>query len=289
MKLTAETTIKSDVETVWRYTQTPALHVRWDLRFTDIEMLGDGSDAGAKRFRYATRIGFGKIIEGWGETTGDGTTSALKFGSHDPKSLISEGSGSWTYRPIDGMTHFSTIYDYSTRYGPVGRVFDSLLFRPLMIWATRWSFDRLRLWIEAGIAPELSLKIWLAKVAARISLACVWIHEGLVPKLLFVSQSEVDLVHRSGVYFADPRLTLNTLGMLEILFGLWLITGRLERQSVVLAAIGIVILAALVAINQPQSLTDPFGGISKNLGLLGCAAVCWLLAPIAPSAKQMKK
>src|SRR5437899_6028666 len=39
MKLTAETLIKSDRDTVWRLSQTPHLHTRWDLRFTDIEYL----------------------------------------------------------------------------------------------------------------------------------------------------------------------------------------------------------------------------------------------------------
>jgi hypothetical protein len=36
-----------------------------------------------------------------------------------------------------------------------GRVFDRLVFRPLMGWATAWSFDRLRLWIERGLEPEV--------------------------------------------------------------------------------------------------------------------------------------
>lgn len=30
------------------------------------------------------------------------------------------------------------------------------MFHPLIGWATAWSFDRLRLWIERGIPPEVS-------------------------------------------------------------------------------------------------------------------------------------
>src|SRR5437870_6385440 len=141
MKLTAETLIKSDRETVWRLSQTPLLHARWDLRFTDIEYLPRESSAEPQRFRYATRIGF--AVKGWGETIGDPerSTSALRFGSTDAKSIIREGTGSWTYSEQAGTVRFSTVYDYTIRHGWFGRVLD-LLFRPLMIWATRWSFDR---------------------------------------------------------------------------------------------------------------------------------------------------
>lgn len=289
MKLTAETIIRGTPETVWHYTQTPDLHVQWDLRFTEIELLDSQKSSDTpKRFRYATRIGFGVTIEGWGETIGDGTASALKFGSDDPKSLIVKGSGSWTYRAVDGGTHFSTIYDYETRYGLAGSVFDNLVFRPLMIWATRWSFDRLRLWIENGTPPDVSFKLWLAKIVTRSCLACVWLWEGLIAKLICVRASEVALVTRSGLYFADARLTLNALGLVEVLFGLWLLTGRAERLTAGLSAAGIVLLGGLVAVLQPESLWDPLGGISKNLGLLGCTVAIWLLSPLAPSARQVK-
>src|SRR5437870_1297495 len=92
VKLTAETSIRCDLETIWRLTQTPEQHVRWDARFTEIKYLPRASPDVPQRFRYATRIGFGKSIEGWGETVGeqDGRASALRFGSDDPKSLIGE-------------------------------------------------------------------------------------------------------------------------------------------------------------------------------------------------------
>jgi hypothetical protein len=36
-----------------------------------------------------------------------------------------------------------------------------------MGWATAWSFDRLRLWLERGITPERALVHWLAELAVR--------------------------------------------------------------------------------------------------------------------------
>ena len=47
------------MDDLWRLTQTPELHRRWDLRFTDIEYLPRPDEAEPQRFLYATRIGFG--------------------------------------------------------------------------------------------------------------------------------------------------------------------------------------------------------------------------------------
>ena len=58
-KLTDETTIACEPEVLWRMTQEPFQHVRWDLRFTSIEGLSDDYNWRPRRFRYVTRIGMG--------------------------------------------------------------------------------------------------------------------------------------------------------------------------------------------------------------------------------------
>ena len=83
------------LEQVWKYSQTPDLHERWDLRFTDIEYLPRADDNEPQRFRYATRIGFGLAINGEGESIGEraseeSRSSALRFWSDDGRSLIRE-------------------------------------------------------------------------------------------------------------------------------------------------------------------------------------------------------
>ncbi|HLF79129.1 MAG TPA: hypothetical protein VJB57_16735, partial [Dehalococcoidia bacterium] len=86
MSIYIETCIRASMDEVWRLTQTPELHQCWDVRFTSITYLDRADDVEPQRFRYATRIGLGLEIEGWGETVGervDGRrrTSALQFGS----------------------------------------------------------------------------------------------------------------------------------------------------------------------------------------------------------------
>ncbi len=288
--LTAAIEIRSTLEEVWEKSQIPDQHVRWDIRFTDIEYLPKRDVNAPQQFLYATRIGFGLAIKGRGETIGqaDRQGSALRFWSDDPKSLIREGSGGWMYRPSLTGAHFSTVYDYDVRYGAVGGCFDACLFRPLMVWATRWSFDRLRLWMERGIEPELSLRLWVAKVVTRVCLGGVWIYEGCVPKIWNVSPSEIALVYRSSLYWHTPELTLKLLGLAEIAFGLWLLTGIFERRMVVVSTFALISIASMVVFVEPSALANPFGGISKNLGLLACAVCVWILSPIVPQARRAR-
>jgi len=159
-----ETHICGALEELWAKTQQPALHQRWDLRFTKISYLPRPDPAAPQRFRYTTQIGFGLAISGEGETTatreesGGRRTSALTFWSDNPLSLIRRGAGYWQYTPTPNGVRFVTRYDYEVRFGAAGRLLDRLLFRPLMGWATAWSFDRLRLWVEDGIPPEAWLR-----------------------------------------------------------------------------------------------------------------------------------
>ncbi|MEV7691244.1 hypothetical protein ACFW1F_22835 [Streptomyces bungoensis] len=172
MGLYIETRIGADLDDLWARTQDPAQHQRWDLRFSEITYL-PGAEGGPRRFRYAARVLPLLTLSGTGVAAGekqrpDGTrTSALRFACPHPLSLLAEGSGYWRYVPESDGVRFLTGYDYRPRWGAFGAVADRLLFRPLMGWATAWSFDRLRLWLERGITPERALVNWLAELAVR--------------------------------------------------------------------------------------------------------------------------
>lgn len=135
MGLYIEARIRADLDDLWTRTQEPSHHQRWDLRFTRITYL-PRAEGEPQRFRYATRVLPGLTVAGTGVSAGererpDGTrTSALRFSSPHPLSLLAEGSGYWRYLPDgDGVT-FLTGYDYRPRWGRVGAVTDRLLFRP---------------------------------------------------------------------------------------------------------------------------------------------------------------
>lgn len=176
---------RSDVDRLWALTQDPAQHSRWDVRFGRIEPTATGE------FTYR-RFG----VRGTGTHAGErrsadgGATSALTFACSNPLSPIVVGSGYWRYRPLLGDhgpagTSFETGYDYRARGGGVDRV-----FRPLMAWGTAWSFDRLRLWADRGIAPEVSAAVALLDAGARLALVTLvgllGLSFGAVPALVAI-------------------------------------------------------------------------------------------------------
>ncbi|MGW6268239.1 hypothetical protein [Streptomyces sp. NPDC055060] len=173
MSLYVEARIDADLDELWAYTQEPSRHQRWDLRFTEIDYL-PRVPGEPQHFRYGTRVLPFLTLAGTGVSAGeklraDGTrTSALRFASPHPLSLLREGSGYWRYVPDpDGGIRFLTGYDYRPRWGRFGALADRAVFRPLMGWATAWSFDRLRLWLERGITPERLLLHAVAETGVR--------------------------------------------------------------------------------------------------------------------------
>ncbi|MGI5437850.1 hypothetical protein ACQEV4_10550 [Streptomyces shenzhenensis] len=172
MGLYVEARVRADLDALWDRTQDPAQRPRWDLRFTEITRL-PGAEGEPRRFRYATRVLPFLRISGTGISAGekerpDGTrASALRFATPHPLSPIVGGGGYFRYVPDGDGVRFLTGYDYRPRGGVLGALADRLLLRPLVGWATAWSFDRLRLWLERGITPERALRNWLAELLVR--------------------------------------------------------------------------------------------------------------------------
>ena len=219
MSIYVEIRIRGDMDELWRRTQDPGLHERWDLRFTDIGYLPRPDETAPQRFRYATRIGFGLAHSRSGrerrqrDGAGGERVSALKFWSRDAKSLIREGSGYWRYVPTPDGIRFLTWYDYRTRFGLPGRLLDAAVFRPLMGWATAWSFDRLRLWIEQGIDPAGCGQRAVIHAVARLGIALVFLYHGLVPKLLVPGPDELAMLLAAGVPASAADRALIVIGL----------------------------------------------------------------------------
>jgi hypothetical protein len=289
-----ESTISGTMDDIWRLTQTPELHGRWDLRFTDIRYLPRTDGKGPQRFLYATRIGFGLVIQGEGETVGqrDGPngehTSALRFWSEDPKSLIREGSGYWRYIPTGDGLRFLTSYDYQVRFAVFGRIFDRIVFRPLLTWATAWSFDRLRLWIEKGIDPAVSLQRSLIHLLARSALAFVWLYQGLVPKVLSRQPDELIMIQQSGFSAASASQVVQVIGWSELIFGLVILRFPQHRWHFVLI-ISLMILGTIgIAINSPEFIPAAFNPVILNTLMIALSLVGLLASRDLPSAVRCK-
>ena len=88
-------------------------------------------------------------------------------------------SGTGISRTTPDGIRFLTWYDYRTRFGRPGALFDRWLFRPLIGWATAFSFDRLRLRLERGLYPAEAMRQALVHLIARLSLATIFAFQGM--------------------------------------------------------------------------------------------------------------
>jgi uncharacterized membrane protein YphA (DoxX/SURF4 family) len=289
-----EIAIAGSIDDVWTRTQEPALHERWDLRFTAIEYLPRPDPGVPQRFLYATRVGFGLAIAGEGQSVGshDGPggvrTSALEFWSEDRRSLIRRGSGYWQYVPAPGGVTFLTWYDYKTRFGLAGRALD-LVFRPLLGWATAWSFDRLRLWIERGIDPAVSLQRSLVYATARLAVAGVFLWHGLVPKLLFRHPDEAVMLTDGGADAFTAQLGVTAAGVAEVALAVLLVL--CWRSRVLLAGVIVLMLAAIVLVAwfSPRFLAAAFNPVTLNGCVIALSAIALLSARDLPSASRCRR
>lgn len=295
MSIYVEILIRTNMDELWRLTQTPEVHARWDLRFTDIEYLPRLDDSLPQRFLYRTRIGVGLEIAGEGETVGtydDGRgcrSSALRFWSNDPRSLIHDGSGYWKYADSKNGIRFLTRYNYRTRFGLIGALVDRMAFRPLMVWATAWSFDCLRLQIENGIDPALSRLRTGLHTLTRLALAFVWLYQGLVPKLLFRDPVELAILQHTHLMHGFEGSALNLIGIAEILFGIALLVNWRSRQLLVVNNILMIVLAGGALVSRPALFVAPFNPVVLNLAMAVLAAIGLWVGYDLPSARNCRR
>lgn len=289
-RIYVEHRIRVPLEAIWSHTQDPDFHERWDMRFTEIDYLPRPDPAVPQRFRYATQLAFGVAVIGEGETIGerdltDGSrASVLRFASDQGRSLIREGRGYWKYIPTPDGVRFLTSYDYETRYGMFGRAVDRAAFRPLMGWATAWSFDRLRLWLEQGIEPAQAARQALAHGVARVGLAAIFAYHGVVPKLLGPDRGEVDLMTAAGVPAQLVSPAIAVLGVLELAFAVVLLAGWHRALPSYLAIVFAIGATAVVALTTFPTLGAAFNPVTLNLGVLCLAVIDRLTLDGIPAA-----
>lgn len=286
-----ETSINHTVDEVWARTQSPEIHQRWDVRFTKITYL-EAVGNEAQQFVYSTTVAPGLAVSGRGEALGerhrsDGTAySGLKFWSDHPVSLIKEGAGYWRYVPTPTGVRFLTRYEYRVRWGLVGRTLDRLFFRPVFGWATAWSFDRLRLWIERGVTPERSRNQTLAHLMSVLTLAFVWIYHGIIPKLLYPDAGELDLLRTAGAGFGNARLVLTLLGLGEAVFGLVILRWWRQRWPFLLTLLAMPALTLGALAGDRAAFVRPFNPVTLNLALMALAGIALFTRDDLPSGRS---
>lgn len=288
------TEMKTTIEKLWEYTQEPDLHTEWDARFTEISYL-EKKEGEPQKFLYKTKIGFGLEIGGEGESIGEirketgERISSLKFWTDNTLSLIRIGRGYWKYTPHKECIHFETQYDYDTRYGRIGNVIDSYMFRPLLGWATAWSFDALKLWLEKGLHPSLLIRRTMTYWLVCFLFAFVWIYQGIVPKIIFSHPEEVKMLSLLIGSNESSVFILKMIGILEIIFGAIWVLPLPKRKIFIMHIVMLIALTIAAGWTNIASFTEPFNPITLNLLLIGLSIVGYLNSFDLPSAKNCKR
>ncbi|WP_227938833.1 DoxX-like family protein [Alkalihalobacillus deserti] len=288
-----ETLINSDIEKVWGYTQDPEIHQQWDLRFSNIDYLPKEKENDPQRFLYKTNIGFGISIAGKGESIktihkDDERMSSLKFWTDHPLSLIEEGSGYWKYVTTDSGIKFFTQYDYKTRFGYVGRIIDQL-FKPLMGWATAWSFDCLRLWLEKEIPPRISFIRSIIHFISSFVLAFIWIYQGLVPKVLYQEAGELALLEGTGWFQGQEGLFLYALGTIQIIFGLLFLRFSRTKLLHIINILALLCLGFGALMSQGIVFAAPFNPTTITIAMIGYSVIALVNIRDLPNASNCKR
>lgn len=286
-----ESRVRAPIDRLWEATQDPARHQRWDVRFGRIDSL-PRVDGEPQRFTYATTIGPGFTVAGTGESLGDrdrpdGTRwSGLTFRADDRRSIIDHGSGYWRYLPTDDGVRFLTRYDYRPRWGRVGEALDRRAFRPLFGWATAWSFDRLRLWLEDGTPPERSRDLAVAHAAAVVGLAGVFAYQGVVPKLWKVDRDEVAIWRGLGLGPSGARRAVRAAGAVEAVFAVVTVARSDRRWPSVVALAAMPALAVGAAVSDRSILRRAFNPASLGVAVAALAGVALATRDGRPSGRR---
>ncbi|ADY21141.1 DoxX-like family protein [Bacillus paranthracis] len=286
--------MNTTMEKLWEYTQEPHIHTEWDARFTEISYL-EKQEGEPQKFLYKTKIGFGLEIAGEGESIGEirketgERISSLKFWTDNTLSLIQIGRGYWKYTPCKEHIHFETQYDYDTRYGRIGNVIDFYMFRPLLGWATAWSFDALKLWLEKGLHPRLLIRKTMTYWLVCFLFAFVWMYQGIFPKIIFSHPEEMKMLSASIDSTGNNIAILKVIGMLEIIFGIIWIFPVPKQKLFILHIFMLIALTIVAGFTNIVSFTEPFNPITLNVLLMGLSIVGYINSFDLPSAKNCKR
>jgi uncharacterized membrane protein YphA (DoxX/SURF4 family) len=117
----------------------------------------------------------------------------------------------------------------------------------------------------------------------RISVAAVWLYEGLWCKLLGQVKSQIEVVTavpKLGAKFGAPFLKL--LGVVETLLAIWVIVGLAPVECAIVQAALLVVLNINGLLWARHMIHDPGGMVVKNIAFLLLVWVCAALSGARP-------
>ena len=112
-----------------------------------------------------------------------------------------------------------------------------------------------------------------SKSVARWTVAFVFLYHGLVPKLLLVHPSEVDLVSATPTMGLDPVLLVRLAGVAEVALALMIVVFWQRAWPLYLAALALVFLMVATLVFVPAISVAAFNPVSLTVTTL---ALTWI-------------
>ena len=112
---------------------------------------------------------------------------------------------------------------------------------------------------------------WLA----RYTLGFIFIYHGLVPKILFLSQTELAINQAHAFLGVAPERIALFGGVAEIVLGLLIVLYRQSIWPVLLAMLGLALLLLDIMLMMPQLLVEAFNPVTINIAGLVLGWIAW--------------
>ncbi|WP_228259947.1 DoxX-like family protein [Acinetobacter sp. ANC 4779] len=102
----------------------------------------------------------------------------------------------------------------------------------------------------------------------QITLAVLWIYQGLIPKILFQSSAEITIWQSMGLALHLAKICVSLSGMIEIMFGCTFLIWQRAVFIHQLNILGLSGLLLLIIVTDPIQLTTAFNPVVMNIAMI---------------------
>ena len=107
----------------------------------------------------------------------------------------------------------------------------------------------------------------------QITLAVLWIYQGLVPKILFQSNAEIAIWQAIGLELHLAKIAVALSGLIEIAFGCTFLIWQKAVFIHQLNILGLSGLLLLITFTDPLQLTTAFNPVIMNIAMIAISMI----------------
>lgn len=107
---------------------------------------------------------------------------------------------------------------------------------------------------------------------SRITLAIIWLHHGIVPKLIYKDSQEV-LMNNKLIPFMSEENALLYSGIAEVIYGLLILILYKSKLVLIPSIVFSVIITVVLLVFLPDLFTKAFNPFSINISVFALACI----------------